>query len=143
MQIPKNIKPRELEETLVDGLISVAQQLAFRTLLDNTPALAPSNTPPSRPIPRRDAIAHLPEFRPLAPLTTVDQLHLRLTNGALAGMHLEAHQHAGKLRLRVRLGSAQQSALDDERLAEFKRRLSEHFGPPFQLEFFNHDAHID
>lgn len=140
MQISNNTKPRTLDETPVSELVGAAQQASFLALLGTAAAEDQPHTP-HLPTPRYgEATAHLPAPRPTNNLAMADQLHLRLTNGALAGMVLEAHQQAGKLSLRVRLGSAQQSAHDGATLARFKHELAEHFGSPLYIEFLDHDA---
>lgn len=140
MQIQKNTKPRTLEETSLSELVSAAQQASFLALMGREAPAEDPHTPPSRPIRHPEAITPPPHPRPTGNLAMPDQLHLRLTNGALAGMRLEAHQQAGKLSLRVRLSETRQSWHDDDQLARLKHELAEHFGSPLSIEFLDHDA---
>lgn len=143
MQISNNNKPRTLDETPVSELVGAAQQASFLALLGRTAAEEEPLTPHLRTSHHGEATAHLPAPRQTNNLAMADQLHLRLTNGALAGMVLEAHQQAGKLSLRLRLSSAQQNAHDGATLARFKHELAEHFGSPLYVEFLDHDAPTD
>lgn len=144
MQIPKDTRPLRLDETLAGEPVSAEQHAVFLALMDRDASVDEPLTPRSRPVVSHgEAPAFLPPSTSTAPLATVDHLHLRLTNGALAGMLVEAHQHAGKLTLRLRLGSTGQIARDDERLAVLKHELARQFGSSLPIEFSDHDALTD
>lgn len=143
MQIQKNHKPRTLEEMPLSELVSAAQQASFRALLARAAPTEASHTHTLAPIRHAEAIAPLPLPKPTDNRAMADQLHLRLTNGALAGMRLEAHQQAGKLSLRLRLSETRQNRPDDDRLARLKHELAEHFASSLPIEFLDHDAPTD
>lgn len=142
MQISKNSKSRVPGDTPTAELICAGQQASFLTLLNNRNSRiedAP-HTLQTHPVSRREEITHLLELIPTRNLQTLEQLHVRLTNGALAGMLIEVHQQAGKLTMRLCLSGIQRSDRYDDWLAELKRELAAHFEPTIHLEFFDSDA---
>lgn len=145
MQISKNTTQRVPGERPMAELICAGHQASFLTLLNNGNsriADAPHTLHPP-PVSRREEITHLHELIPARNLQTLEQLHVRLTNGALAGMLIEAHQQAGKLTMRLRLSGIQRSDRYGDWLAELKRELAAHFEPLIHLEFFDSDAPTD
>ena len=125
--------------------ISAGQQTSFLTLLNNGTSRVADElyTSQTKPVGRREEITHLYELMLPRTLQPPEQLSVRLTNGALAGMLIEIHRQAGTLTLRLRLSGTQRSGRCGDWQAELKLELAAHFELPIHLEFFDCDAPTD
>ncbi|QLL13476.1 hypothetical protein [Pseudomonas chlororaphis] len=145
MQISKHTTPRARGEVPASEIIPPQQQAAFLALLQggDAPAADERRADQHRPTAGREEAARFIMPTPMRPLPTAEQLCLRLTNGALAGMLIEARLQGGVLTLRLRMSEAQRGDRNSTWQAEMKRELASHPELPIHLEFVDDHAPTD
>lgn len=143
MHISKPGKPREHNQTVHEEIVDSGQQACFLALLArNYPHLASPTCPPqsARLIYNAEPAPRLTPAPTRTEPTSLD-VCLRLTNGPLAGLLIEARLQAGNLSLNLRLSGIPRSDGSGSRRAELKRELTASFEHPIHLEFPDCDAH--
>ncbi|MCO2278095.1 hypothetical protein FA378_26720 [Pseudomonas aeruginosa] len=145
MQISKQTPPRTRGDVPAGEIIPPEQQAAFLALLRSSDAPATDEHRADSPWPRagREEAARLTLPTPMRPLATAEQLCVRLTSGAFAGMLIEAYLQGGVLTLRLRMSETQRGERSSNWQAEMKRKLASHPELSFHLEFVDDQAPTD